>query len=306
MEVLEAPELTPAVLRRAKRHGFSDVQIGLLRDLSPAVVRGVRHALGIRPVFKTVDTCAAEFAARTPYHYSSYDEETEVRPRDEGGGDHPRLRAEPDRPGHRVRLLVRARQPRAVGGRLRDDHGQLQPRDGLHRLRHLGPALLRAAHARGRARDRARGAGGRPAGGGDLPARRPDPARARPGPGGRRRADRRHHARGDPPRRGARRVRPGARRGGAARPEARDGHVVRRGARDRGGDHLPGAGPAVLRARRARHGDRVRRRRAARLHRPARPRSARSTRCWSTGSSTTRSRSTSTRSTTARSCSSAA
>ena len=82
MEVLEAPELTPAVLRRAKRHGFSDVQIGLLRDLSPAVVRGVRHALGIRPVFKTVDTCAAEFAARTPYHYSSYDEETEVQPRE--------------------------------------------------------------------------------------------------------------------------------------------------------------------------------------------------------------------------------
>ena len=44
------------------------------------VVRGVRHALGIRPVYKTVDTCAAEFAARTPYHYSSYDEETEVAP----------------------------------------------------------------------------------------------------------------------------------------------------------------------------------------------------------------------------------
>ena len=46
------------------------------------VVRGVRHALGIRPVFKTVDTCAAEFAAATPYHYSSYDEETEVQPRE--------------------------------------------------------------------------------------------------------------------------------------------------------------------------------------------------------------------------------
>ncbi len=82
MEVLEAPELTPAVLRRAKRHGFSDVQVGKLRDLSPDVVRGVRHALGIRPVFKTVDTCAAEFAARTPYHYSSYDEENEVQPRE--------------------------------------------------------------------------------------------------------------------------------------------------------------------------------------------------------------------------------
>ncbi len=46
-------------------------------------MRGVRHALGVRPVYKTVDTCAAEFAAKTPYHYSSYDEETEVAPRDD-------------------------------------------------------------------------------------------------------------------------------------------------------------------------------------------------------------------------------
>jgi carbamoyl-phosphate synthase large subunit len=82
LEILEARELTADVLRRAKRHGFSDAQIGKLRDLSPEVVRGVRHALGIRPVYKTVDTCAAEFAARTPYHYSSYDEETEVEPRE--------------------------------------------------------------------------------------------------------------------------------------------------------------------------------------------------------------------------------
>jgi carbamoyl-phosphate synthase large subunit len=81
MEILEAEQLTPVLLRRAKRHGFSDEQIGKLRDLSAEVVRGVRHALGIRPVYKTVDTCAAEFAARTPYHYSSYDEETEVEPR---------------------------------------------------------------------------------------------------------------------------------------------------------------------------------------------------------------------------------
>jgi carbamoyl-phosphate synthase large subunit len=80
-EVGRADELTPALLRKAKRHGFSDVQIGQLRELSPEVVRGVRHALGVRPVYKTVDTCAAEFAAQTPYHYSTYDEETEVRPR---------------------------------------------------------------------------------------------------------------------------------------------------------------------------------------------------------------------------------
>lgn len=81
-EVTSAVELSPALLRRAKRHGFSDVQIGKIRGLTPDVVRGVRHALGVRPVYKTVDTCAAEFAARTPYHYSSYDEETEVEPRE--------------------------------------------------------------------------------------------------------------------------------------------------------------------------------------------------------------------------------
>ena len=76
------PELTVEVLRTAKRHGFSDAQIADLRHLSEDVVRGVRWALGVRPVYKTVDTCAAEFAARTPYHYSSYDLETEVAPRD--------------------------------------------------------------------------------------------------------------------------------------------------------------------------------------------------------------------------------
>ncbi|HET8664667.1 MAG TPA: carbamoyl-phosphate synthase large subunit [Nocardioides sp.] len=81
-EVTAAPELTPELLRLAKRHGFSDRQIGKIRGMTPDVVRGVRHALGIRPVYKTVDTCAAEFAAATPYHYSSYDEETEVEPRD--------------------------------------------------------------------------------------------------------------------------------------------------------------------------------------------------------------------------------
>src|SRR5690349_1438320 len=78
----EADELTPELLRLAKRHGFSDAQVAGLRRMPEAVVRGVRHALGVRPVYKTVDTCAAEFAATTPYHYSSYDEETEVEPRE--------------------------------------------------------------------------------------------------------------------------------------------------------------------------------------------------------------------------------
>ena len=81
-QVAAAPELTPALLRLAKRHGFSDTQLASLRSMPEAVVRGVRHALGVRPVYKTVDTCAAEFAALTPYHYSTYDEETEVAPRE--------------------------------------------------------------------------------------------------------------------------------------------------------------------------------------------------------------------------------
>ncbi len=80
--VQESDRLDPATIRLAKRHGFSDAQIAAIRGMREDVVRGVRHALGIRPVYKTVDTCAAEFAARTPYHYSSYDEETEVMPRD--------------------------------------------------------------------------------------------------------------------------------------------------------------------------------------------------------------------------------
>lgn len=80
-DLIAADELTPPLLRRAKRHGFSDRQLGRIRGMSADVVRGVRHALGVRPVYKTVDTCAAEFAAKTPYHYSSYDEETEVEPR---------------------------------------------------------------------------------------------------------------------------------------------------------------------------------------------------------------------------------
>ncbi|MEE6389925.1 MULTISPECIES: carbamoyl-phosphate synthase large subunit [Microbacterium] len=80
--VRTAGELDDATLRYAKEHGFSDAQIAQLRGESEAEIRGVRHGLGIRPVYKTVDTCAGEFPALTPYHYSSYDAETEVAPSD--------------------------------------------------------------------------------------------------------------------------------------------------------------------------------------------------------------------------------
>ncbi|KQW05905.1 carbamoyl phosphate synthase large subunit [Leifsonia sp. Root4] len=80
--IANADTLDTDVLLYAKDHGFSDVQIGELRGFGEADVREVRHILGVRPVFKTVDTCAGEFPALTPYHYSSYDAETEVIPSD--------------------------------------------------------------------------------------------------------------------------------------------------------------------------------------------------------------------------------
>jgi carbamoyl-phosphate synthase large subunit len=80
--IAAAAELDEAVLRHAKDHGFSDAQVAQLRGIPESEVRALRWRLGVRPVFKTVDTCAGEFPALTPYHYSSYDLETEVTPSD--------------------------------------------------------------------------------------------------------------------------------------------------------------------------------------------------------------------------------
>ena len=134
----------------------------------------------------------------------------DLRRRDRGAagrhaeGDHPRQRAEPDRPGHRVRLRLRARVVRARRRGLRDRDGQLQPGDRVHRLRHLGPAVLRAAHPGGRARGGPRGAGQRAGSGRDRAARRADAARAGPGARGRQGPGGGHLARGHPPGRGPR------------------------------------------------------------------------------------------------------
>ncbi|KTR96760.1 carbamoyl phosphate synthase large subunit [Microbacterium testaceum] len=80
--IAQADELDADTLRVAKEHGFSDAQIAEIRGLGEAEVRESRYALDVRPVYKTVDTCAGEFPALTPYHYSSYDAETEVTPSD--------------------------------------------------------------------------------------------------------------------------------------------------------------------------------------------------------------------------------
>ena len=79
---LLAEPLTPVLMRRAKRLGFSDRQISTLGDLLPEQVRELRHRWGILPVYKMVDTCAAEFDAVTPYFYSCYEQENEALPED--------------------------------------------------------------------------------------------------------------------------------------------------------------------------------------------------------------------------------
>ena len=72
--------LTPELLWMAKRLGFGDEKIGILSDRSPERVRALRREWDIRPVYKMVDTCAAEFEAQTPYFYSTYEQENEALP----------------------------------------------------------------------------------------------------------------------------------------------------------------------------------------------------------------------------------
>jgi len=80
-EIAVAPIVDSTLLRRAKVNGFSDIQIGELRMSSESQIRIDRATANIHPIFKMVDTCAAEFNSKTPYYYSSYDQENEVLPR---------------------------------------------------------------------------------------------------------------------------------------------------------------------------------------------------------------------------------
>ena len=231
--VRDAPELTADVLHTAKRHGLSDAQIAALRHLSEDVVRGVRWALGVRPVYKTVDTCAAEFAARTPYHYSSYDDETEVAPRTKpavlilGSG--------PNRIGQGIEFdysCVHAAMALSAAGyetvmvncnpeTVSTDY------DTADRL-YFEPLtiedVLEVVHAERQA--------GPVAGvivqlGGQTPLRLAQALKDAGVP------DRRHLAGGDPPGRGPRRVRRRAGRGRPAGAQVRPGPLLRRGPGDR-------------------------------------------------------------------------
>jgi carbamoyl-phosphate synthase large subunit len=163
-----------AELRELKRKGFADRRLAKLLGTDETSVRLHRHAAGVRPVFKRVDTCAAEFATSTAYLYSSYEDECEARPATRRSWCWAVART--DRPGHRVRLLLRACGDGDARRRLRDHHGQLQPGNRVHRLRHLRSSVLRTADPRGHPRDRRRRAARRR----DRPVRRPDAAQACP------------------------------------------------------------------------------------------------------------------------------
>ncbi len=251
------------VKTRARSHGLlHDAVKAMIGATTEEEVRRLRHRLGVRPVFKRIDTCAAEFEAQHALHVldlrgaelrGARGREPAFGPEE---GRHPRRRAEPDRAGDRVRLLLRPRRLCAEGGRLRDDHGQLQPGDGQHRLRHVGPALFRAADGRGRARDPARRGVARHASWRHRPVRRADAAEAGGGAGQGGHPDPRHLARRDRPRRGPRALRPAGRPAGPEAAQERHRPQPRRGDRGGGADRLSGADPALLRARRAGDGDR--------------------------------------------------
>ena len=144
-------------LRRAKEYGFSDRRLAKLFTTTEDVVRKTRYRARHRTRCSRPWTPALPSSRRIrPYLYSTYEKpfyklgtgESEAEGGVRGKPDEPQedrdpgRRAEPDRAGHRVRLLLRARRLRAEGGRVRDHHGQLQPGNGEHGLRYVGPALF--------------------------------------------------------------------------------------------------------------------------------------------------------------------
>ncbi len=183
-------------------------------------------------------------------------------------GHDPRRRPEPHRPGDRVRLLLRPCRLQPARGRHRDDHGQLQSGDRLDRLRHLRPAVFRAADRRGRDRDRARRAVEGPGARGHRAVRRPDPAQSCKGAGAGGNPDPRHLARRDRSRRGPPALSAAAATAGTAAAAERHGHLAAGSRGDRDADRLSGRDPPVLCARRQGDGDRPRYGRAPSLHQP--------------------------------------
>ena len=248
-----------AWLRPAKQMGFSDRRIAALWGTDEHAVRALRHRLGVRPVYKRVDTCGAEFEAKTPYLYSTYEQESEAEPTD------------------RQKIIILGGGPNRIGQGIEFDyccvHAVFALRDaGFETIMvNCNPETVSTDYDTSdrlyfepltledvlEIVDREKPLGV------IVPVRRPDAAEARRPAREGRRADPRHVARRDRSRRGPRAFR---RRAREARPRA---SAVGTRAQSRGGragrraDRLSGAGAAVVRARRARDGDRARGRGAA-------------------------------------------
>jgi carbamoyl-phosphate synthase large subunit len=103
-EARDAPQLTAELLRRLKRYGFSDQRLGELTSRGEREVRALRLQHGVTPVYKAVDTCAAEFRAETPYFYSTYEEENEAQP------------------GERERIVILGSGPNRIGQGIEFDY----------------------------------------------------------------------------------------------------------------------------------------------------------------------------------------
>ena len=231
---------TAGPFRRLKAMGFSDKRLGKLTDTDADAVMAKRRKLGVRPVFKRIDTCAAEFASPTAYMYSTYEAPFAGKDRRRGGavrpekGRHSRRRSEPHRPGNRVRLLLLPCRLRAERGRLRDHHGQLQSGDRVDRLRHLRPALFRTADAGRRTGDHRHRAFERHAARRDRAIRRPDAAQARRVAGKGESTDPRHVAGCDRSRGRPRPLQEAARQAQAASAAKWHRHFAQCGTRHRG------------------------------------------------------------------------
>ena len=298
-EVREAQRFTPELLRRMKRYGFSDKRLGELTGRGEREIRALRVEHDVIPVYKAVDTCAAEFQAETPYFYSTYEQENEAEP------------------GDKERVVILGSGPNRIGQGIEFDyccvHAALTARERATRpswstatrrrsarLRHLRPPLLRAADVRGRRQHRRQ----RAAQGRDRAVRRPDATQDRP----RARRGRHPHPGHAPgvhrPRRGPRALRRPARGTGHPMPEYGLASTAEQAA-----EVAARVGyPLLVRPSSCSAGGPCRSSTARRSSSTTcRPRSAPapSTRCSSTSSSRTRSRWTWTRSVTAKTCTSA-
>ena len=294
--------VTRAELRRAKRLGFSDAQLAYLWSVPETDVRARRLAEGLVPTYKTVDTCAAEFEAKTPYHYSTWEDDDEVV--DTG-----------DRPV----VIILGSGPNRIGQGIEFDyccvHASFALRDAGYEtvMVNCNPETVSTDYDTS---DRlyfepltfedtmsivdAERAAGNLEGHHRQP-RRPDAAEAgRPAPRG---TGARHQPPQHRPRRGPRPVEPAVRPARDPATGRRHRHRPRRGPGHRRSHRLPRPAPPQLRAGRPGHGDRLRRRgprpgdegaRRLRLARHGRAACRPSVRCSSTASSRRPPRSTST------------